>query len=105
MGGGIWRTEDRGASFRQISDDRNMLARPWYYTHVDAHPTNPDIIFGSCKGWVDRATDQQREFWIWPQEGHTLANREFTYREQWVSQLRFSPATPASSTTRPNSCT
>ena len=224
---GLYRSEDRGASFRQISDDRNMLARPWYYTHVDAHPTNADvifinnesffrsddggatltpiatphgdnhdmwinpdqtnvwiqsndgganvtftdgrtwstqynqptgeyytvtasnefpyrlfapqqdnttisvpsrttrgltpyedwyqgpgcetgpiavdptnsdIIFGSCKGWVsrlDRATDQRREVWIWPQEGHALANREFTYREQWVSQLRFSPHDPS----------
>ena len=223
---GLYRSEDRGASFRQISDDRNMLARPWYYTHVDAHPTNadvvfinnesffrsddggetltpistphgdnhdmwinpdqpniwiqsndgganvtftegrtwstqynqptgeyytviatadfpdrlfapqqdnttisvasrttkgltpfenwsqgpgcetgpiamhptnPDVIFGSCKGWVsrlDRSTDQRREVWIWPQEPHALSNREITYREQWVSQLRFSPHDP-----------
>ncbi len=223
---GLYRSEDRGAAFRQISDDRNMLARPWYYTHVDAHPTdpdvvfinnesffrsddggatitpiatphgdnhdmwinpdqpnvwiqsndgganvtltngrtwssqynqptgefytvtasnefpyrlfapqqdnstisvpsrttrgltpyenwyqgpgcetgpiavdprNPDIVFGSCKGWVsrlDRATDQRREVWIWPQEPHALPNREITFREQWVSQLRFSPHDP-----------
>jgi photosystem II stability/assembly factor-like uncharacterized protein len=223
---GLYRSEDRGASFRHISDDRNMLARPWYYTHVDAHPTDPDVVFinnesffrsddggetltniptphgdnhdmwinpdqpniwiqsndgganvtftsgatwstqynqptgeyytvtatnefpyrlfapqqdnttisvasrttrgltpfenwfqgpgcetgpiavdprdpnvvfGSCKGWVsrlDRVTDQRREVWIWPQEPHALSNREITYREQWVSQLRFSPHDP-----------
>ena len=223
---GLYRSEDRGASFAQISDDRNMLARPWYYTHVDAHPTDPDVVFinnesffrsddggrtlvnirtphgdnhdlwinpdhpeiwiqsndgggnitftagsswstqynqptaefytvvaddqfpyrlyapqqdnttisvpsrvtrgltpsenwfggpgcetgpiavdprdpdilyGACKGWVnrmDRGADQLREIWIWPQEGHALANSEFKYREQWVSQLRFSPHDP-----------
>ena len=223
---GLYRSEDRGASFRHISDDRNMLARPWYYTHVDAHPTDPDVVFinnesffrsddggatitpiatphgdnhdmwinpdnpdiwiqsndgganvtftsgrtwstqynqptgefytviatddfpyrlfapqqdnttisvasrttrgltpyenwyqgpgcetgpiamhptkpgvmfGSCKGWVnrmDRNNDQLREVWIWPQEPHALSNREITYREQWVSQLRFSPHDP-----------
>jgi photosystem II stability/assembly factor-like uncharacterized protein len=223
---GLYRSDDRGASFRQISDDRNMLARPWYYTHVYAHPTerdvvfinnesffrsddggatltnvptphgdnhdmwinpdhpeiwiqsndgganitfddgkswstqynqptgeyytvvaddrfpyhlyapqqdntsisvpsrithgltpyedwfggpgcetgplavdptNPDIIYGACKGWVsrlDRSTDQERPIWIWPQEGHALANAEYKYREQWNSQIKFSPHDP-----------
>ena len=22
-----------------------MMARPWYYTHVDAHPTNADVVY------------------------------------------------------------
>jgi photosystem II stability/assembly factor-like uncharacterized protein len=224
---GLWRSEDRGASFTQISDDRNMMARPWYYTHVDAHPTdpdivyinnesffrsddggrtlvniptphgdnhdmwinpdhpeiyiqsndgganvtfnggrtwstqynqptaefytvtaddqfpyrlyapqqdnttisvpsritrgltpseewfagpgcetgpivvdprNPDVIYGACKGWVsrmDRSTNQLRQVWIWPQEPHALPNSEIKYREQWVSQIRFSPHDPS----------
>jgi photosystem II stability/assembly factor-like uncharacterized protein len=224
---GLWRSEDRGASFTQISDDRNMMARPWYYTHVDAHPTdsdivyinnesffrsddggrtlvniptphgdnhdmwinpdrpeiyiqsndgganvtfnggrtwstqynqptaefytvtadnqfpyrlyapqqdnttisvpsritrgltpsedwfagpgcetgpitvdprNPDIIYGACKGWVtrlDRSTNQLRQIWIWPQEPHALSNAALKYREQWVSQIRFSPHDPS----------
>ena len=223
---GLYRSEDRGATFRQVSGDQNMMARPWYYTHVDAHPTdadvvfinnesffrsddggrtlvniptphgdnhdlwinpdhpniwiqsndgganvtftdgatwstqynqptgeyytvvtddrfpyrlyapqqdnttlsvpsvvthgltpfenwfagpgcetgplavdprNPDIIYGACKGWVnrlDRSSDQLREIWIWPQEGHGLPNAEYKYREQWNSQLRFSPHDP-----------
>ena len=42
---GLYRSEDRGDTFRQISDDRNMLARPWYYTHVDAHPHDADVVY------------------------------------------------------------
>jgi len=223
---GLYRSEDRGASFRQINDDRNMLARPWYYTHVYAHPTdrdqvfinnesfsrsmdggetlvdvptphgdnhdmwinpdhpeiwiqsndgggnvtfndgatwstqynqptgeyytvvadhrfpyrlyapqqdnttisvssrlthgltpyedwyvgpgcetgplavdprNPDIVYGACKGWVSRldlSNDQERDVWLWPQEGHALANAEYRYREQWNTQLKFSPHDP-----------
>jgi len=224
---GLYRSEDRGASFTHISDDRNMMARPWYYTHVDAHPTdadivyinneaffrsddggqtlvniptphgdnhdmwinpgnpdifiqsndgganitfnggetwstqynqptaefytvtadnqfpyrlyapqqdnttisvpsrmtrgltpfedwfrgpgcetgpitvdprNPDILYGACKGWMsrlDRSTNQLRQIWLWPQEPHALPNAEIKYREQWVSQLRFSPHDPS----------
>ena len=223
---GLYRSEDRGESFRHISDDRNITARPWYYLHVDAHPTerdvifinnesffrsddagetlipistphgdnhdmwinpnnpniwiqtndgganvtfnagrtwstqynqptgeyytvevdnqfpyriyapqqdnttlsipsrvtrgltpyenwfrgpgcetgplavhpeNPDIIYGGCKGEVtrmDRSSDQLRSVWLWPQEPHALANAELRYREQWNSQIEFSPHDP-----------
>ena len=224
---GLYRSEDRGATFTKVNDDRNMLARPWYYTRIYAHPTNADVVFinnesffrsddggrtltpvatphgdnhalwinpdhpeiwiqandgganvtltagrtwstqynqptgeyytvtvdsafpyrvyapqqdnttisvpsrvtrgltpyenwfqgpgcetgpiivdplhanvlyGACKGWVsrlDRSVDQRREVWVWPQENHALANAEIRYREQWNSQLRFSPHDPS----------
>jgi photosystem II stability/assembly factor-like uncharacterized protein len=223
---GLYRSEDRGGSFRKVGDDPEMMARPWYYTHITAHPSNADVVFinnesflrsddggatlvriptphgdnhalwinpsdpniwiqsndgganvtftagrtwstqdnqptgeyytvtvdsqfpyrlyapqqdnttisvpsrvtrgltptenwfegpgcetgpiivdprnvnilyGACKGWVnrlDRANDQLREVWLWPQEGHGLANAEYRYREQWNSQLKFSPNDP-----------
>lgn len=223
---GLYRSDDRGASFVHVSDDRNMTARPWYYMHVDAHPTdrdvvfisnesffrsddsgeslvniptphgdnhdlwinpenpdiwiqsndgganitfnagrtwstqlnqptaefytvvaddrfpyrlyvpqqdnstisvpsritegitpyegwlavsgcetgpiavnpsNPDIVYGGCKGEVsryNRATGQTREVWLYPQEPHALPNSHLRYREQWTSQIRFSPHDP-----------
>jgi photosystem II stability/assembly factor-like uncharacterized protein len=220
---GLYRSDDAGATFTHVSDDRNMTARPWYYMHVDAHPTDRDVIFinnesffrsddagetlvniptphgdnhdlwinpkhpeiwiqsndgganvtfnagktwstqlnqptaefytvvaddafpyrlyapqqdnttitvpsrvtqgitpyenweavagcetgpvvvnpvdrdvvyGGCKGEVsryDRRTGQTREIWLWPQEPHALPNSHLKFREQWNSQIRFSP--------------
>ena len=39
----------------------------------------------------DRRTGQTRQVWIWPQEPHALPNADMKYREQWNSQIRFSP--------------
>jgi hypothetical protein len=61
------------------------------------HPTNPDIIYGGCKGRIsrlNRATDQERSIWIWPLEYHARANADLPYRRQWNSQIRFSPHDP-----------
>ncbi len=223
---GLYRSDDRGASFVHVSDDRNMTARPWYYMHVDAHPTqrdvvfisnesffrsddagetlvpistphgdnhdlwinpsnpdiwiqtndgganitfnagktwstqmnqptaefytvvtdsrfpyrlyapqqdnttisvpsrvtegitpsenwlavagcetgpvavhptNPNVSYGGCKGEVsryDRETGQTRQVWLYPQEPHAVPNAELRYREQWNSQIRFSPHDP-----------
>jgi hypothetical protein len=61
---------------------------------ITVDPRNSDILYGACKGWMsrlDRSTNQLREIWLWPQEPHALPNAELKFREQWVSQLRFSP--------------
>lgn len=44
-GGGLYRSDDRGDSFRLVSDQRGLLDRPFYYTNVDADPTNADVVY------------------------------------------------------------
>ncbi len=64
---------------------------------VTPHPEDPMLIFGGCKGEVslhDRRNNQIRQVWLYPQEPHALANSELKYREQWNSQIRFSPHDP-----------
>jgi len=44
-GGGLYRSDDRGTSFRLVSDRRGLLDRPFYYTNVDADPTDADVVY------------------------------------------------------------
>jgi len=43
--GGVYRSDDRGASWRLVSTQASLLDRPFYYTNIDADPTNPDRLF------------------------------------------------------------
>jgi photosystem II stability/assembly factor-like uncharacterized protein len=42
---GVYRSDDSGASWTLISDQANLVARPFYYTYIDADPKNPDIVY------------------------------------------------------------
>jgi predicted O-methyltransferase YrrM/photosystem II stability/assembly factor-like uncharacterized protein len=43
--GGVYRSEDGGGSFTRINADPQLIARPFYYTYIDADPKNPDIVW------------------------------------------------------------
>jgi len=43
--GGLYRSDDGGESFRLINDDREMLQRAWYYTHVEADPKDANTLY------------------------------------------------------------
>ncbi|NND07086.1 MAG: hypothetical protein HKN87_11970 [Saprospiraceae bacterium] len=50
--GGVYLSEDRGASFRQVSDKRELLDRPFYFCNIDVNPQNANSIYvGSTKLW------------------------------------------------------
>ncbi|HMB54227.1 MAG TPA: glycosyl hydrolase, partial [Thermoanaerobaculia bacterium] len=42
---GLYRSDDGGGSFRLVSDDNNLMQRPWYYTHVYADPQDADTVY------------------------------------------------------------
>ncbi|MDX1547988.1 MAG: glycosyl hydrolase [Rhodothermales bacterium] len=42
--GGVYRSDDDGASWRRINDDRNLRQRAWYYTRIYAGPQDPDRV-------------------------------------------------------------
>lgn len=46
--GGLYRSDDRGASWEFVSDNRNLTNRPFYYTNIYANPQNEDVIFNSA---------------------------------------------------------
>ncbi len=60
-GGGLYRSDDRGASFHLVSTQRGILDRPFYYTNVDADPSNADVVYVSATGFW-RSADGGRTF-------------------------------------------
>ncbi|MFN2315877.1 MAG: WD40/YVTN/BNR-like repeat-containing protein, partial [Gemmatimonadales bacterium] len=43
--GGLYRSDDAGASWARVSADRNLINRPFYYTYVDADPKDADVVY------------------------------------------------------------
>ncbi|UCE43180.1 MAG: hypothetical protein JSV17_01965 [Candidatus Aminicenantes bacterium] len=78
-GGGLYRSDDRGQSFELVSDKIELVNRPFYYTNLDADPTNADILYVNTgrfwksqdagKTWESRSTPHgdNHDMWINPQ--------------------------------------
>ncbi len=50
---GLYRSDDAGESWRQVTDKDEIMSRPFYFTHIFAHPEDPDQIFvGNVRYWV-----------------------------------------------------
>ena len=46
--GGLYKSEDQGKSFKQVSSNEGLVNRPFYYTNIELDPTNPDIIYSNA---------------------------------------------------------
>ncbi len=42
---GLYRSEDFGARWVQVSSHRDLMHRPWYYTHVFADPRHAETVY------------------------------------------------------------
>jgi photosystem II stability/assembly factor-like uncharacterized protein len=43
--GGVFRSDDAGATWQRTNDDRRLRQRAWYYTHVYADPKDADTLY------------------------------------------------------------
>jgi photosystem II stability/assembly factor-like uncharacterized protein len=48
--GGLYRSDDGGESWTHVTDDHRLRHRPWYYTHLEADPREPDTLWVLCVG-------------------------------------------------------
>ena len=61
------------------------------------HPTNPDIVYGSCKGqyeWMNLKTGQAKNYWIGGQSLYGNPSGDLILRFQRVSPMANSPWDP-----------
>lgn len=60
-GGTLFRSDDRGDSWRLVNSDRDLNFRPFYYSDVKADPSNPEIVY-TLSGGLSKSTDGGRTF-------------------------------------------
>ena len=59
--GGMYRSDDGGATWEHLTDDEGVRARPWYYTHVFADPQDAETVWAlALNCW--KSTDGGRTF-------------------------------------------
>ena len=63
--GGLFRSDDGGANWVRINPDHRFRQRAWYYSHVYADPTTPDVVYISNTG-LFRSGDGGKSFDLVP---------------------------------------
>lgn len=59
--GQLWRSDDRGATWRMVNAQRGINNRPFYYTQVRADPVDPDRVY-TLAGSFNVSTDGGHTF-------------------------------------------
>lgn len=59
--GGLFRSDNGGDTWENLTDNPNLRVRPFYYTHIFAHPTDPDTVY-VLTGFNWKSTDGGRTF-------------------------------------------
>ena len=83
--GGLYRSDDGGESWKQVTDDHRLRHRPWYYTHVAADPREVDTLYVMCVGlyrskdggrtWtpIETPHGDYHHLWIDPRDSKRMA--------------------------------
>ena len=59
--GGVFRSDDAGATWKRTNNERRLRQRAWYYTHIFADPKNADALYVLNTGFY-RSQDGGRSF-------------------------------------------
>lgn len=50
-GGGLYRSDNAGASWQLANGDGKLVTRPFYYTTLGVDPVNPDLVYVGNEDW------------------------------------------------------
>jgi photosystem II stability/assembly factor-like uncharacterized protein len=83
-GGGLYRSDDQGESWKLMNSTAGMIARPFYYTTIGADPTNQDVVYVGAETFY-KSTDggatvrpmptphtDNHDIWISPTNGQVM---------------------------------
>ncbi|MCG8467380.1 MAG: glycosyl hydrolase [Gemmatimonadetes bacterium] len=83
---GIFRSDDAGATWTRVSEDADLLQRPWYYHHIVADPEDANTVYvlnvGLWKSTDGGATfdrvftphPDHHDLWIDPEDARRMIN-------------------------------
>ena len=83
---GVYRSDDRGAHWEHLTNNQDLLNRPWYYLHIFADPQDPDTVYvnnlkmwksiDGGKEWSDITTPHgdNHSLWIDPNDPKRMIN-------------------------------
>ena len=83
---GVYRSDDRGATWTHLTDNQDLLARPWYYMHIFADPQDPDTVYvnnlrmwksidgGSAWNEITTPHGDNHALWIDPADPQRMIN-------------------------------
>lgn len=83
---GVYRSDDGGANWEQLTNNQDLLNRPWYYMHIFADSQDPDTVYvnnlkmwksiDGGKNWEDIATPHgdNHDLWIDPADPQRMIN-------------------------------
>jgi photosystem II stability/assembly factor-like uncharacterized protein len=74
--GGLYRSDDYGATWERVSDNQHLVSRAWYYTHVTADPVDPETVYVNNLD-LHRSHDGGRTF-------HTIATPHGDNHDIWI---------------------
>ncbi|HSH04604.1 MAG TPA: glycosyl hydrolase, partial [Anaerolineae bacterium] len=84
--GGVYRSNDAGETFAQVSNDPTTFARAWYYMHIIADPNDEDEIWvmnsramksidgGKTYTGMTGSHVDHHDMWINPNNSNVMAN-------------------------------
>ena len=104
--GGVWRSDDAGATWERVNEERKLRQRAFYYTRIYADPNDEDLVYALNTGFY-RSRDggatfpggipvphgDNHDLWIAPSDSDRMinandggANVSFNGGRSWTDQ-------------------